>query len=577
MIDCEAPAPPTETASAHAHAVLAGQGRALQALVAGRPLTDVFEALIATVEATTRSSAIAAILLLDDDGRRLRHGAAPSLPDSYNRAIDGFQIGPEIGTCAAAAARNETVVTVDIESDPGWAAFKALPLELGLVAAWSMPIRNPHGKVLGTFGTYFRERRAPTAMERSLVTVLATTAALAIEQRAMQETLRRNSSFLEGVVRSSSDCLKVLDLDGRLQWMSEAGQCAMDVTDFSAIKGAQWIQNWTDPAERAQAAEACAAALRGEVGRFSGYCPTLSGAPKWWDVVITGIRPNGEAIQSLLAVSRDITGQKKSEQALRHAEDRLRGALEETEQRVERRTKELAEANDRLRREIEAGEKTEQERRKLLMQMGGAEEEERRRISRELHDQVGQQLTALGLGLNALRPQLRDAGVAQWQELRSQVTAIEKEIHDLALDLRPTALDDLGLAAALGHAIDRWSAQSAVGVEFHCASLGHARFPSRLETALYRIVVEALNNVARHARARRIGVVLERRDERLIAIVADDGVGFDRAAVRGERLGLRGMRERAAKCGGTLQVESEPGQGTTVCADLPVRLADSDS
>ena len=160
------------------------QNRALALIVSGAPLSEILDELVRTVEAgITEGGGLGSIFLLDPSGERLRHGSAPSLPDAYNAALDGIRIGREIGTCCAAAARNEIIFTPDINADPSWAAFKQLPLNLGLRAAWSMPIVSSTGKVLGTFGTYFRECRLPTEREQRLVAVLCKTAAIAIEKR----------------------------------------------------------------------------------------------------------------------------------------------------------------------------------------------------------------------------------------------------------------------------------------------------------------------------------------------------------------------------------------------------------
>lgn len=159
-----------------------GQNRALQLLISGAPLAEIFASLIHTVEAESAGSAVAGILLLDADGRRLMHGSAPSLPAAYNEAINGIEIGPDIGTCCAAAYRREVVITPDIESEENWAGLKELPLGHGLKAAWSMPILSSSGKVLGTFDTYFRECRVPSDQEKEIVGVLCKTAAIAIER-----------------------------------------------------------------------------------------------------------------------------------------------------------------------------------------------------------------------------------------------------------------------------------------------------------------------------------------------------------------------------------------------------------
>lgn len=172
----------SESVSLDYSAVFAGQEHAVRLLKEGASLEAVLSALVQTLENVFRKNLVGSILVLDG-GKRLRHGAAPSLPAIYNRAIDGIEIGP-YGTCCAAAFRNETIVTTDIEHDPGWAKLKDYPLAIRLRAAWSCPLRASDGRVLGTFGTYFHECRPPTPIEREVVTMLAQTAALAIEQRA---------------------------------------------------------------------------------------------------------------------------------------------------------------------------------------------------------------------------------------------------------------------------------------------------------------------------------------------------------------------------------------------------------
>lgn len=174
--------------------LLKAQKSVLESIVRGRPLTEVLEALCEIVETQAGFGVRAAILLADSEQRHLFTGAAPSLPDEYNRAVDGIGIARDVGTCCAAAARREMVITRDIATDPGWRLLKHLPLGLGLHAAWSMPIVSSSGQVLGTFGTYFEASRGPTDEERQLVEVLAQTAALAIERQQADEAMRRGAA-----------------------------------------------------------------------------------------------------------------------------------------------------------------------------------------------------------------------------------------------------------------------------------------------------------------------------------------------------------------------------------------------
>ncbi|BDG60047.1 histidine kinase [Caldinitratiruptor microaerophilus] len=204
----------------------------------------------------------------------------------------------------------------------------------------------------------------------------------------------------------------------------------------------------------------------------------------------------------------------------------------------------------------------------LLDRVIAAQEEERRRIARELHDETGQSLTSLIVGLKALEeahPEARDTAA----ELRRQAAATLDEIHTLILALRPRALDELGLVPALRRFVSDFSQKHGIRVDFQ--TLGDdLRLPARVETCLYRIVQEALTNVARHARARAVSVVIDVWPHQVSAVIEDDGVGFDPNQVGGGRLGLAGMRERAALFGGQLRVESSPGGGTTVAVKIPL-------
>jgi PAS domain S-box-containing protein len=226
-------------------------------------------------------------------------------------------------------------------------------------------------------------------------------------------------------------------------------------------------------------------------------------------------------------------------------------------------------------RDISERKRAEEEARRteLLRRLAAAQEEERRRIARELHDQMGQHLAALGLGLEALKDNPHDhARLGRLQELAAE---LGREVHNLALELRPTALDDLGLVAALQNYLERWSERSGIDVDFHGSNLDSRRLPPQVETNLYRIVQEALTNVLRHAAATSVSLVIERKPDHLLAIVEDNGCGFDAAAAQaasdiGARLGLLGMSERAAAVGGTLQVESAPESGTTLYLRVPL-------
>jgi GAF domain-containing protein len=151
-----------------------------EAVRQGEPLHRCLAPLTRLVETLSGHEVAASILVLDGQGL-LRNGASPSLPADYLAAIDGIRPHPEVGTCAAAAASGEAVITVDFQDDSRWAELRHLPQSIGYVGAWSQPIKSADGRVLGTFGTYFRERRAPEPGEVALVQALLPIAARAIE------------------------------------------------------------------------------------------------------------------------------------------------------------------------------------------------------------------------------------------------------------------------------------------------------------------------------------------------------------------------------------------------------------
>ena len=151
-------------------------------IAGGAPLRETLEDLTRTVEGMTPSGMVASILILDEDGRHLRHGAGPSLPPEYNAAIDGLEIGPEVGSCGTAAFHDKTVSVFDIANNPLWANFKDLALAHGLRACWSTPIHGSDGKVLGTFANYYRTVRDPSPVDRELTGMITRTAAMAIER-----------------------------------------------------------------------------------------------------------------------------------------------------------------------------------------------------------------------------------------------------------------------------------------------------------------------------------------------------------------------------------------------------------
>ncbi|HET8528674.1 MAG TPA: GAF domain-containing sensor histidine kinase [Gaiellaceae bacterium] len=208
--------------------------------------------------------------------------------------------------------------------------------------------------------------------------------------------------------------------------------------------------------------------------------------------------------------------------------------------------------------------------RDALQRVVTAQESERRRLARELHDETGQALTSILLGLKTVEEadgeEQRRAAVG---ELRDLVRSTLQDVRQLAVELRPTALDDFGLVPALERLVSTFGESTGIGVDLQ-PSLPPERLPPEVETALYRIVQEALTNIVKHARATHVSIVLARRPGSVTAVIEDDGVGFDVASARADGLGLVGMRERVGLLGGRLAIETGEDAGTTLLAEVPL-------
>jgi len=232
-------------------------------------------------------------------------------------------------------------------------------------------------------------------------------------------------------------------------------------------------------------------------------------------------------------------------------------------------------SNEALEASVAARERAEDDRNVLLR----AQEEERRRLSRELHDEVGQHLTALGLGLHALSNVTPPGSEVdrRAEELRALVGRLGQELHAIALRLRPKVLDDFGLEPALASYAEEWSKQAEIAVDVHAPLEAH-RLSALIEGAMYRIAQEALTNIAKHSGAKRASITIERRAGTLHVIIEDDGKGFDydrvtKSPATGVGLGLLGIRERVALLGGTVDIETTPRKGTTLFIRVPITEA----
>jgi PAS domain S-box-containing protein len=181
----------------------AGQSRILEMIAANKPLGEILNNLVLLIEAQSPEM-LCSVLLLSSDGNHIRHGAAPSLPDEYVKAIDGTPIGPKHGSCGTAMFRGKPVIVTDVLTDPLWEDYRDLAAPIGLRACWSTPIMSARGKVLGSFAMYYRQPQTPTGDEARLTDVATHIAALAVEHQTAQEKLRQTQAELAHAAQVTS-------------------------------------------------------------------------------------------------------------------------------------------------------------------------------------------------------------------------------------------------------------------------------------------------------------------------------------------------------------------------------------
>ena len=402
------------------------------------------------------------------------------------------------------------------------------------------PVRDAHGHIVG-----------------------ASKVARDVSERRRNEELRAR---LAAIVDSSDDAIVSKTLDGVITSWNRGAERLFGYTAAEAIGQPIFL---IIPEDRiAEEHDVLARLRRGEkVDHFETVRRTKDGGEVHISLTVSPIRDGAGRIVGASKVARDISERVRAQEALKRAH-------EELEKRVRERTAELASANEALRFEMIERDRAERQRIRLLTRVILGEEDERRRIARELHDQLGQQLTALRLTLEMLKgaPTDRMEPRTQIETLEELALQLDRDVAFRVSELRPAELETLGLEAALTDHVRRWSKHFGIPVHLHTNRLADERLTAELETTLYRLAQEALNNVVKHARADRVDVVLERQADHLSLIIEDNGQGFDPARLEGsgQHFGLIGMRERAGLVGAELHVESTPGRGTTVVVRAPL-------
>lgn len=479
------------------------------------------------------------------------HGVKP-LPARFTTVQFGISLH-------AGHLRGEPVAVEDVRTDARLSESEREAYQSVDVSAFASVMITKDGHWIAALSVQSATQRGWPPHELSLVREVGERTWDAVERarsgQALKESEERFRLTIEGALNYA---IFTANLDGRIETWPPGAAAVFGWTASEAI--GELIDITFTPEDRAAGVPNSEIARAREKGfsRDRRWHQRKDGTRVFIDGA-THLLRGGIFGEQFVKIGQDVTLREQLEQSLNTLNESL-------EVRVSERTRELSSANET--------------RDSLRLQLVQAEEQERSHLARELHDEVGQHLTALGLGLQALSDVATPGSEVDLraEQLRGLVGALSQELHALAVRLRPKALDDFGLQVALAAYVDAWTQRSGIAVELHAAAQPERLSPD-VETAVYRIVQEALTNVAKHSRATRASVVVERRNGQVVAIIEDNGRGFDTRVESEQRapagLGLLGIQERASLLGGTAQVESTIGSGTTVFVRVPVIAPDN--
>ena len=304
--------------------LIAGQGRVLEMIATGAPFQQTLDALVRTIEADS-PELLGSILLLDDDGKHLRHGAAPSLPAAYSRAIDGGAIGPRAGSCGTAAFRREQVLAADIEIDPLWADYRELAAAHGLRACWSTPIFDANRRVLGTFALYFRAPALPTDRHAQLIEMATHTAAIAIanmkserERVNLMQALYASESMFRSIFENAAIGVTLTDMQRRFVRCNPAFARLLGYTE-SEIVGRSFAE-FTHPEDVSANEESYRSLTAGEIDHFALDKRYLrkDGGVVWVRLTVSLVPSDATSGPFTIGMMEDVTSRKEAEARIRY-------------------------------------------------------------------------------------------------------------------------------------------------------------------------------------------------------------------------------------------------------------------
>ena len=585
-----------------AEALLAAENKILEMVATGRPLVVILDGLCRLVD-TLCDKSLASILLIDPNGRCLRRGAGPSLPEAFMAAMDGGEIGPCVGSCGTAAYRKEQVIVSDIVTDPLWANYRELALANGLRSGWSTPILSSDGSVLGVFGIYGREPRSPTPQHLHTIKQITHLASVAIERKQAAESLRASELLARGQLDALTHTLDALAQESDTDRLLEHVLRTI-IEQSDALSVSVWDREPDGDSLEVFALieDGCFQTRRGGTLHPASRLITLGqDHPVWKEILHTGLHAVLEDIDQPVVRMRvgmgpdatwhDVLDDADLAPALLRFKSHLREMGVHTILFVPMLIAGRVSGFIGIRFSLRRGFRQEEieltralaHQATLAMQLTrlsaqsrqSAVMAERNRMARDIHDTLAQ-------GFTGVIVQLEAAGEAMSQSRTARVSDHLNQAGELAREslrearrsvqaLRPQALEGKQVSEALKDLIEKMTRGTTVHAEFTLQG-NQQKLPPEWEANLLRIGQEVLTNVLRHARASTFNVLLVFDSGEIRLNLRDDGCGFDPKR-RHEGFGLQGMRERAEGMGGQLSIERANGKGTMISIVLPLASA----
>jgi PAS domain S-box-containing protein len=500
-------------------------------LAQGGDLPEILNLVVRYVE-RPRPDLMVSIMLVDTSGTHLVPVVAPSLPADYVAAIGSIDIAEGVGSCGTAAWRGERVIIDDLSTHPFWAASRVLTEQAGLLSCWSEPIFDSFGKVLGTFCIYRREVGLPDEDTMRMVRRASYLAAIAIERKQIEDALRESEQQFRALAENAPDHICRYDRQCRMVYLNQKFESELRAS-VHRLRGMTPTELFPgEPGATLLQASIATVIETGLPSEIELALPDSGQGLRYHNVRLVAERGQQGDIVGVLAIGRDITERKH-----------LELHLEDTQQLL----RQLAARNE------------------------SAREDERKRLKRELHDELGQYLLALRLGISVVDMQFGADNAPlreKTQRLIEMVDTTIKVVRHVVASLRPAALD-MGIVSALEWLADEYSERANLQIELHTPE-EEVCMDDACATAIFRIVQESLTNVVRYAKADKVDIRLECEDAHYILEVRDNGVGFDPALRKEKSFGLISIRERAIMLGGDVEISSAPGQATVIRGCFPV-------